>query len=117
MAANATAERAALIERFVHYDIVETFVQCLDEIGEQLFPLSVLSGEEGQLDWCSSLFIDKLWPLDADIDSAEAQVALARSSAGVAHVFATLATDKGRDFCARQAAHFASLAAKKGDDV
>ena len=108
-----TAERAALIERFVHLDVVDLFLQNLDAIDdEQMFPRSVLTGEAGDVKLGALELGDRLWPTEAEYESAEGRAAHARSYAGVASVFALLSTDKGRDYCARQAAFFASLAAK-----
>ena len=117
MAATATDERAALIERFVHLDVVDLFLQNLDAIdGEQVFPRSVLGGEAGDVGIGSGELGDQLWPTEAEYESAEGRAAQMRAEAGVAAVFALLVTDKGRDYCARRAAFFASLAAKGPED-
>jgi len=109
----ATAERAALIEWFVHLDSVDLFVQNLDAVNdEQLFLRSVGTGASGDVRLGACELADQLWPGEAAYESAEARAASARSSAAVASVFAMLATDRGRDYCANKAAFFASLAAK-----
>lgn len=109
----ATAERAALIEKYVHYDAVEVFVQALAQLDagndQEAFPMSVLTGNDGEVDLGAGRLGDELWPTEGDYDAADGP---RRSSAAVARVFALLATDAGRNYCATQAAFFAGLAAK-----
>jgi len=113
----ATTERAALIEWYVHLDTVDLFLQNVDAIDdEQLFPRSVLTGEAGDVKLGAAELGDRLWPTEADYESAEGRAVRARAEAGVAVVFALLSTDEGRDYCARKAAFFASLAAKGPGD-
>ncbi len=111
-AATATEERTKLIDRWVHYDAVEVFVQALCNLDadndEEAFPMSTLDGEVGEVDLGAAKLGDELWPTEGDYNSATGP---RRSSAAVARVFALLATDKGRDYCATQAAYYAKLAA------
>jgi hypothetical protein len=126
VAANtATANRDETIERFVHVDAVEMFISALDVIdGEMMFPRSVLHGESGEVNLGAGRLGDELWPKEADYDSHEAVIARSRSSAVVARVFAALASDEGRSYCAMQAEHHANFAhgrsasdVKGGDDA
>jgi hypothetical protein len=55
---------------------------------------------------------DELWPTEADYDGDESQVASARMDSILAALFAKLATEEGRDLCARSAARFANIAAQ-----
>ena len=107
-------ERPALIEWFVHYETVELFVMALEDLEETrgvgTFPRCTLGGEDGQVDLGATALGDRLWPTEADYDSAEARPVHARTCAAVARVFALLATDAGRNYCATQAARFATLA-------
>jgi hypothetical protein len=111
-----TLTRGEQIERYVHFDAVETFIQALDQIdGESMFPRSVLIGEGGEANLGAHKLANELWPGEDDFDSAEAVIAESRSCAAVAHAFALLATDEGRDYCARQAARYTQLAGRYRD--
>lgn len=114
--ATAIEERSALIERWIHYDAIEVFVQALAGLDEpndeEAFPMSVLGGEAGEVDLGAGKLADQLWPTEGDFDTPPALSATSRSNAAVARMFALLATDKGRDYCATQAAFYAKLAAE-----
>jgi hypothetical protein len=112
----AAPTRDALIERWIHYDAVEVFVQALNNLGayddNETFPRSVLDGEAGEVDLGAHTFGGELWLSEDAYESPEAVTASHRSDAAVSRVFALLATDHGRDYCANQAAYYATLAAK-----
>ena len=106
MSANtATVERAALVERFVHYDALDLVIEDIFQAWPNLFVLSPLVGEAGEVNMAADLS-EELWPHDdetGDRDPAWIPAAM-RALALRASIFATLASDEGQDWCARQAA-------------
>lgn len=118
MAATATDERAALIERWVYLEAFEILLHNLvvslpdKPTFVTLWPSELLD-ENLELDLGANAIAMQLWPTEEEYDrSLEARVAHARSDSVLAALYATLATEAGRNFCAASAARFAAIAAK-----
>jgi hypothetical protein len=118
MAANtATLTRAEQVERFVHYDALDLLVESIFQAWPDLFTLSPLVGEAGEVNLTGEL-AEQLWPHD-DETGVRPQgwyAAEMRTLAFRASIFATLATDDGRDFCATEAARLAQRIVRLNDE-